>query len=85
MALVQNAITNAVAGMLFVDAESIDPAKSVADLGVHSLIAAELGNWFHQALETNISMLDLLDPSVDIRTQAESITDEALTAKAWIE
>ncbi|KAL9004067.1 MAG: hypothetical protein Q9188_003102 [Gyalolechia gomerana] len=78
VALVQNAITNVVAEMLFVDAESIDPAKSVADLGVDSLIAAELRNWFHQALGTNISMLDLLDPNVGISTQAESITDKAL-------
>jgi len=82
VAFVQKAITNVVAEMLFVDAESIDPAKSVAELGVDSLIAAELRNWFHQALETNISMLDLLDPNVGVSTQAESITDKALAAKA---
>ena len=44
VALVQNAITDVVAEMLFVDALRIDPAKSVADLGVDSLIAAELRN-----------------------------------------
>lgn len=82
VAFVQKAITNVVAEMLFVDAESIDPAKSVAELGVDSLIAAELRNWFHQALETNMSMLDLLDPNVGVSTQAESITDKALAAKA---
>lgn len=82
VAFVQKIITNVVAEMLFVDAESIDPAKSVAELGVDSLIAAELRNWFHQALETNISMLDLLDPNVCISSQAESITDKALAAKA---
>ncbi|KAL8865003.1 MAG: hypothetical protein Q9198_009520, partial [Flavoplaca austrocitrina] len=81
VAFVQMAITNVVAEMLFVDAESIDPAKSVAELGVDSLIAAELRNWFHQALGTNISMLDLLDPNVGICAQAESITDKALAAK----
>jgi hypothetical protein len=31
--------SNAVAEMLFVDVESIDPAKSVVDQGVDSLIA----------------------------------------------
>ncbi|KAI9690328.1 MAG: Type I Iterative PKS [Bathelium mastoideum] len=82
VALVQNAITKVVAEMLFVDTESIDPTKSVADLGVDSLIAAELRNWFHQALGTNISMLDLLNPSMGISTQAESIADKALIAKA---
>lgn len=81
MAFVQSAITNVVAEMLFVDVESIDPAKSVADQGVDSLIAAELRNWFLQALGTNISMLDLLDPSVGISTLAGKITDEALAAK----
>ncbi|KAI4211364.1 MAG: hypothetical protein L6R36_009504 [Xanthoria steineri] len=68
VAFVQNAITQVVAEMLFVDAESIDPVKSVAapaELGVDSLIAAELRNWFHQALGTNISMLDLLDPNME--------------------
>ena len=82
IALVQSAIANVVAEMLFVDAESIDSAKSVADLGVDSLIAAELRNWFVQALGTNISMLDLLDPNVGIATQAEGIVDKALAAKA---
>ena len=81
VAFVQGAITNAVAEMLFVDAQSLDPRKSVADLGVDSLIAAELRNWFLQALGTNISMLDLLDPSVSISTRAVSITEKALDAK----
>lgn len=80
VAFVQSAICNAVAEMLFVDVEGIDPSKSVANLGVDSLIAAELRNWFHQALATNISMLDLLDPSMRITSQAESISDKALAA-----
>ena len=80
VALVQKGITNVVAEMLFVDVESIDPSKSVAELGVDSLIAAELRSWFLQALGTSISMLDLLDPNVGISTQADSITDKALAA-----
>ena len=79
---VQSAITNVVAKTLFVDAESIDPAKSVADSDVDSLITTELRNWFNQALGADISMLDLLDPNVGISTQAHTITDKALTAKA---
>ncbi|KAK1595301.1 beta-ketoacyl synthase domain-containing protein [Colletotrichum navitas] len=78
VALVQGAIVKAVAEMLFVDVESIDPAKSIADLGVDSLIAAELRNWFLQALGANISMLDLLDPAVGISKRAADITDGAL-------
>jgi hypothetical protein len=66
------------AEMLFVNTEGVDSTKSVADQGVDSLIAAELRNWFHQALRTNISMLDLLDPSMSISALAGKITDEAL-------
>ncbi|KAK7696986.1 putative secondary metabolism biosynthetic enzyme [Diaporthe eres] len=72
----------AVADMLFVDPEGVDPARSVADLGVDSLIAAELRSWFLQALGADISMLDLLDPSMDIQARAAAITDRALEAKA---
>ncbi|KAK4194563.1 hypothetical protein QBC40DRAFT_319083 [Triangularia verruculosa] len=75
------AITEVVADMLFVDVEGIDPAKSVADLGVDSLIAAELRSWFLQALGTNISMLDLLDPSISISSRAGAIADKAFEAK----
>ena len=82
IAFVQSAILNAMAEMLFVDVESVDLAKSVADQGVDSLIAAELRNWFHQALGTNISMLDLLDPNVSISALAGKITDNALAGKA---
>lgn len=80
VAFVQGAITNAVAAMLFVDVQSLDSRKSVADLGVDSLIAAELRNWFLQAFGTNISMLDLLDPSVSISMRAVGITEKALDA-----
>lgn len=68
--------------MLFVDVEGIDPARSIVDLGVDSLIAAELRNWFHQALGTDISMLDLLGPSVSINVRAETITNTALQSQA---
>ncbi|KGO55790.1 Heterokaryon incompatibility [Penicillium expansum] len=77
----QSAITNAVANMLFSDVEDIDRSKSVAELGVDNLIAAKLRNSFLQALATSISMLDLLDPSVAIKSQAGSITDKALAVK----
>lgn len=82
VAFVVGAITRAVAEMLFVDVESIDPAKSLADLGVDSLIAAELRNWFLQALGVNISMLDLLEPTLSISGRANGITDAALSSSA---
>ncbi|UPX20628.1 uncharacterized protein EKO05_0010856 [Ascochyta rabiei] len=76
--LVEKAIATTVADMLFIDLEDVDPAKSVADYGVDSLIAAELRNWFIEALRTDISMLKLLDQSVSISTLAAKIVDTAL-------
>ena len=67
IAFVEGAITNALAGMLFVETESIDSAKSVADFGVDSLIAVQLQRWSLEALGTNISLSDVFDPSESIR------------------
>ena len=78
VAFVERAITNALAGMLFVDAESIDSAKSVADFGVDSLIVVQLQCWSLEALGTNINLCDLLDPSESIRMRAAGITNAAL-------
>lgn len=76
--IAEEAIVRAVAGMLFVEVESVDPDKSVAELGVDSLIAAELRSWFLKALGAGISMLDLLDPGVSIRGRAGGVVDAAM-------
>ncbi|KAB8235179.1 type I polyketide synthase [Aspergillus alliaceus] len=76
--LVTTAIVTAVADMLFIDASSVNISKSVADHGVDSLIAAELRNWFHQALGTDLRMLDLLDAHTSIRALATGIVDREL-------
>lgn len=81
VSFVQKAITNTVAEMLFIDVEGVDAGKSVAEHGVDSLIAAELRNWFVQALGTNISMLNILDPNTSIRSLAGKIVDDTLAAK----
>jgi len=74
--LVTNGITKAVAEMLYIDAGNVNPSKSVAEHGVDSLIAAELRNWFRQALDTN--MRYLLDDQTSIKMLAEQIVDKAL-------
>ena len=76
--LVTGAITTAVAEMLFVDATGVNPAKTVADHGVDSLIAAELRNWFLLALGTNVSMLDLLDAHTSISALGANIVNARL-------
>ena len=79
--LVTGAITTAVAEMLFIDVSSLNPSKSVAEHGVDSLTAAELRNWFHQALGANLQMQNLLDAHISIRTLAANIIDEALQTR----
>ncbi|KAH6651430.1 hypothetical protein BKA67DRAFT_537308 [Truncatella angustata] len=78
VALVEEGITTTVAEMLFNGKSNVNLAKSVADHGVDSLIAAELRNWFHQALRTNLLMLDLLDAHTSIKALAESVVEKAL-------
>ncbi|RYP57289.1 hypothetical protein DL769_009575 [Monosporascus sp. CRB-8-3] len=77
VALVTDGVIKTVAGMLFIDASTVDPAKSIAEHGVDSLIAAELRSWFHQALRTNLKMVELLDAQTSIRALAENIVDGA--------
>jgi aryl carrier-like protein len=78
VAFVEEAISKALAGILFVDVESIDSAKSVADFGLDSLTARQLQHWFLEAPGANVSVSSLLDPSESIRTRAANITDAAL-------
>ncbi|KAI1821332.1 hypothetical protein F4861DRAFT_542029 [Xylaria intraflava] len=74
--LVVHGISIAIAEMLFVDAGNINPNKTVAEHGVDSLIAAELRNWFHQALRVDLK--NLLDSETSIRALAEHIVDKSL-------
>lgn len=76
--LVTEGIIKTVAEMLFIDISNVNPTKSVADHGVDSLIAAELRNWFHQALKVKLQMQSLLDASTSIKALAEDIVDKAL-------
>jgi acyl carrier protein len=76
--LVTEGIMEIIAEMLFIDISNVNQNKSVAGHGVDSLIAAELRHWFHQALRTNLQMLDLLDAQTSIRGMAEKLVDKAL-------
>ncbi|KAI0406831.1 hypothetical protein F4802DRAFT_612982 [Xylaria palmicola] len=77
---ITGAISTAVASLLFVDISNVNPARTVADHGVDSLIAAELRNWFHQALRANIDMQALLDAKTSIAVLAAGIVDAVLAA-----
>ncbi|KAI1426421.1 hypothetical protein F5Y12DRAFT_713150 [Xylaria sp. FL1777] len=75
---VTDAISTAIAELLFVDASAVNSARTVTDHGIDSLIAAELRNWFHQALGVNIDMQGLLDAETSIAALAGGIVDTAL-------
>ncbi|KAK7734288.1 Type I Iterative PKS [Cytospora paraplurivora] len=78
LAFVTEAIVTAVAEILFIDASGVDPARPVAAYGVDSLIAAELRNWFHVALGSDIRTLDLLDAHMSIAALAVDIVNKAI-------
>jgi Phosphopantetheine attachment site len=71
--LVTEGITTTMAEMLFIEKSGINPGKSVAEHGVDSLIPAELRSWFHVALGSDITMLDLLDARTSVSTLAVNI------------
>lgn len=74
--LVTQGICKAISEMLFIDPGSVNPARTVAEHGVDSLIAAELRSWFHRALRKNLR--NLLDSHTSIGKLAEEIVNEAL-------
>ncbi|KAJ8115851.1 hypothetical protein ONZ43_g4571 [Nemania bipapillata] len=78
VSFVVNAIRSSVAGMLFVDPTAVNPAKTVADHGIDSLLAAEFRNWLHVSFAKNISMLDLMDAKSSINMLAATIVNDAL-------
>lgn len=60
------------------DISAVNTARAVPDHGVDSLIATELRNWFHLALRSKLSMVDLLDPRTSINTLAAKVVDAAV-------
>ncbi|KAI1814451.1 KR domain-containing protein [Poronia punctata] len=80
--LVKRAITSAVAEMLFIDPLGVHAAKTVAEHGVDSLIAAEPRNWFLKALGVNISMLELLDARTSIEQLSTNIATGAVSGNS---
>lgn len=74
--LVTDGIVKTIAEMLFIDVNNVNTSRTIAEHGVDSLIAAELRNWFHQALRMNFK--NLLDSQTSIKMLAEQIVDSAL-------
>ncbi|KAM3080176.1 hypothetical protein ACMFMF_003585 [Clarireedia jacksonii] len=63
-----------VARALYVAVEDIDITKPINSYGIDSMVAAEVRNWLFQALGVNISLLNLLHPTLTIEKLAEKGT-----------
>lgn len=75
--LVERIIKEAVADVLFIEADDVLPSKSTADHGLDSLVAAELRGWFIQALGVDVGTAELLDQSKTISQMAADIVERA--------
>ncbi|PYI09473.1 hypothetical protein BO78DRAFT_415749 [Aspergillus sclerotiicarbonarius CBS 121057] len=75
---VTEAIRTTVASMLFVDVGSVNPAKTVADHGIDSLLAAEFRNWFQGAFGRGVGMLELMDARMSLRALAGWVVEGAV-------
>ncbi|RYC55186.1 hypothetical protein CHU98_g11026 [Xylaria longipes] len=76
--LVERVIKEAVADVLFIEADGVLPSKSIADHGLDSLVAAELRGWFIQALGVNVGTAELLDQSKTISQMAADMVEKTL-------
>ncbi|KAI0545024.1 polyketide synthase [Xylaria curta] len=79
--LVANEIARTVAQMLFIDASRMDTAKSVAQYGMDSLLAAELRNWLNSTFGIDVDMLEILDTETTISKLAVGIIQRMLQGK----
>lgn len=71
-------IGSRVLGFLMVPDKEIDPAATLNDVGLDSLVAIELRNWWRQNLGSDISVLELLNANLQ---QLGSIAAERLLLK----
>lgn len=55
-----------------VSVEDINPAKSLADYGMDSLVAVEMRNWLLRELEAALPILELM-ASTSLRALSENI------------
>ncbi|KAL8886198.1 MAG: hypothetical protein Q9215_006064 [Flavoplaca cf. flavocitrina] len=75
--IVTGAILERLGKLLFTPSEEMDPGKAVSEYGMDSMIAAELRNWFVKSFGTDVTFLELLNPSTKIMDLVEKV------AGAW--
>ena len=80
--LVNGALKARLTKMLFLEADAIDDSKTLATYGIDSMIAAELRKWLVKTWNINMSLLDILDPSVTSANLSIKIEDWKLSNKS---
>lgn len=71
--IVTGAILERLGKLLFTPSEEMDPSKAVSEYGMDSMIAAELRNWFVKSFGTDVTFLELLNPSTKISDLVEKV------------
>ncbi|KAF2748444.1 ketoacyl-synt-domain-containing protein [Sporormia fimetaria CBS 119925] len=71
--LVTREMIKCMASLLSMEAEAIDPSRSVAHYGVDSLIAVELRSWILGTFDSKMPLLKLLDERLSIAVLADGI------------
>lgn len=65
-----------VSRLLYVALDDVDTGTAINTYGIDSMIAAELRNWLFTTMGVDVSLLNLLGPTMTIRKLADSV-DEA--------
>lgn len=58
---------------LYVAVQDIDVAKPITSYGIDSMVAAEVRNWLFDTLGANVSLLNLLHPSMTVEKLAREV------------
>jgi len=59
-AVLLTSLTKKLSNMMMISAEELGPERSIAELGVDSLVAVELRNWIAKELKASIPVMDIV-------------------------
>jgi acyl carrier protein len=75
-AAVVNALTIKLSLALGLQAEDIDPRKSLSDYGVDSLMSVELRNWIWRSFKASVAVFDIMDGK-PLKAVAQLVAEKA--------
>lgn len=72
----QDRIHRRVARLLFVLTDDIDSKQPIKNYGIDSMVAAELRNWLFKATGVNVTLLELLHPTMSVEALSAKVEGE---------